>query len=395
MIVITVFYIWAAVQGFFLGLNILQFKTNKANWYLVIFLFLTATNILFQYILIFTEFKKHYPEYVFVSDTLGLLYGPVLYLYCRQLIYNEFETRSLIHFAPAILYTAYFLTVEIGLKAPFQFHNYIGEPAHIVTLLTICASSILYLSLSWTMIRKVRNRSKIVEFKFIFWLEALLVVLFFKTLFNITTFSLHMFIHTDTAVLLTIAKNTIFITSNSIILIGLQFMINKHPYIINKEFDLFDNDEDNSDEEIAHTKEEHQTKDNLLVDKNKEKKEGFSIPEEDAVGYLEKLAEVMGNEKPYLDAGLTEKSLAALLDIQPYVLSKLLNQHLGKRFNEYINEMRVENAKMLLIEAEEKRHTMFVISVDSGFKSESAFYNNFKKFTGCTPKAYQQKLIGN
>lgn len=394
-------YIWASIQSFLQGCIAMQYKNNKANWFLIGFLFLTSTNILFQYILRFTEVVNTHPQYVFVSDTIGLLYGPVLYLYYQQMIYQELSKKAILHFVPAIVFTLYFVVVEMGLKSPFHYDNYIGQAAHVITLNLILLSSFFYFLMCWIAIKRVRNGSKITEFKLIYWLEILLMVLILKTIFNVITFSLHTFLDAKTAEFLEMSKNVIFAVSNMVIIIGLQFFFSRYPYIINNLQDGDDNDDNEDDDELTEGQSTSNAESIDTSNDNKakgtktsgDKKEGFTIDEEEAQKYIAELEHLMATEKLYLDSELTEKDLAKALGVQPYFLSKLLNQHMGKRFNEYVNYQRVGKAKKLLTSANAKNYTMFAISVDSGFKSESVFYNNFKKYCGKTPKAYQQKYF--
>jgi tetratricopeptide (TPR) repeat protein len=67
---------------------------------------------------------------------------------------------------------------------------------------------------------------------------------------------------------------------------------------------------------------------------------------------MTKLLDYILKEEPYLDPTLSLRSLAEKINLHPNQLSWLLNDNLGKSFNEFINSYRVEDAKRRLSSAE-------------------------------------------
>ncbi len=109
---------------------------------------------------------------------------------------------------------------------------------------------------------------------------------------------------------------------------------------------------------------------------------------EKAKAYTDLLAEHISNEKPYLNASLTLRLLAEQLDIHPNQLSWLLNENLGKNFNEFINHYRVETFKDLAKKPENANITIMGLAYDSGFNSKTVFNTYFKKEMGITPRQF-------
>lgn len=105
---------------------------------------------------------------------------------------------------------------------------------------------------------------------------------------------------------------------------------------------------------------------------------------------LPKLNKLLDQEKVYLDPELTLKKLAAQLNVHYNHLSQIINEHLGKSFNDYINSYRIEEAKRKLQDPAEARKTVLEIAYDTGFYSKSVFNTAFKKFTGMTPTQYKK-----
>ncbi len=121
-----------------------------------------------------------------------------------------------------------------------------------------------------------------------------------------------------------------------------------------------------------------------------------NIPAEPASPYfkqeqVERLQSFMAKEKPFLDSNISIELLAKRLSLPERTLSRILNQHFGKNFFEFINGYRVEEAKRLLRDAEHQNASMLDILAMSGFTSKSTFNTIFKKHLGQTPSQYRQE----
>ena len=104
--------------------------------------------------------------------------------------------------------------------------------------------------------------------------------------------------------------------------------------------------------------------------------------------YSDRLINHIHKEEPYLDPNLSLRSLADQIDIHPNQLSWLLNESLGKNFNEFINHYRIETFKSLSKDPKNSNITIMGLAYDSGFNSKTVFNTYFKKETGLTPKQF-------
>jgi len=118
--------------------------------------------------------------------------------------------------------------------------------------------------------------------------------------------------------------------------------------------------------------------------------ESSSLAEDSKVRYHRKLARRMKEEQPFLEQDLTLSELSRRLGINTKYLSQVINEVEGMNFMDYINSHRIERAKELLQHPSYEYHTVLAIAQEVGFKSKSAFYNAFKKFTGLTPAAWKK-----
>ena len=105
-----------------------------------------------------------------------------------------------------------------------------------------------------------------------------------------------------------------------------------------------------------------------------------------------KAIEIVADQKQYTDPELTLKSLSSSLHVSTQVLSMVINQESGKNFNAFVNQYRIEEAKMLLSDPDHQSFTISAIAFKVGFNSLSSFNSAFKKETNLTPQAYRKEL---
>ena len=99
----------------------------------------------------------------------------------------------------------------------------------------------------------------------------------------------------------------------------------------------------------------------------------------------ERVALVIEQKKPYLDASLNLQTLADQAGINTHELSLVLNQGFGMNFYAFINRLRGEEAIKLLSSGEYGRGDMEAVAFRAGFNSRTTFYAAIKNLTGETP----------
>ena len=109
---------------------------------------------------------------------------------------------------------------------------------------------------------------------------------------------------------------------------------------------------------------------------------------------LDLFEEYILQQRNFLDPLLSLEKSAEHLGVNKTYLSRILNQELNISFNDYINNLRVEEAKKILEQPEFENYTLSAIGLEAGFNSKSTFYTAFKKFTEMSPSDYrnQKKL---
>lgn len=105
---------------------------------------------------------------------------------------------------------------------------------------------------------------------------------------------------------------------------------------------------------------------------------------------IEKLDILMSEQKLYKDPNLKSSDIAKILHISTHQFSQFLNDNLGKSFPAFVNEYRIEEAKLII--RSNTKYTLDAIGNESGFNSKSTFYTVFKKLVGMTPAKYKEQF---
>jgi len=116
-----------------------------------------------------------------------------------------------------------------------------------------------------------------------------------------------------------------------------------------------------------------------------------TISPKEAEVLTNRLQEIISGEELYKNPNLKLADVAKKLGTSPHRLSQFLNDNLGKNFSAYINQYRIEAAKLLL--HQNHLYTLEAIGYECGFNSKSTFFTTFKKLTGTTPASFRQEVL--
>ena len=109
-------------------------------------------------------------------------------------------------------------------------------------------------------------------------------------------------------------------------------------------------------------------------------------------GVIEELYLCMEHRKPHLDPQLTLDGLAKLISVNRNQLSYAMNQVLGKSFNDFVNEYRVQEF-LSLAKNRPSEEKILTLAFDVGFSSKPTFNSVFKQVMGITPSEYRKKIL--
>lgn len=112
------------------------------------------------------------------------------------------------------------------------------------------------------------------------------------------------------------------------------------------------------------------------------------LDEQQITSHSTKLLEYMSTQKPFLDAGLSLRSLADQVGLSPNQLSLVINEGLGQNFNNFVNHYRVEEFKTLAKDPAHSNMTIVGLAFECGFNSKTVFNTYFKEKTGLNPSEF-------
>ena len=106
---------------------------------------------------------------------------------------------------------------------------------------------------------------------------------------------------------------------------------------------------------------------------------------------MQRLEAMIREKELFRQQGLKITDLAAMAGTNRTYVSNAINQQLGLSFSEYINRLRIEEAKRLIRESDGKM-VMAAVAEESGFAGEATFYRHFRQLEGKTPMEWWQSI---
>ncbi|UXX81020.1 helix-turn-helix transcriptional regulator [Reichenbachiella carrageenanivorans] len=345
-------YIWAILQGLMIALAILLNHRLYASKLYVIFFLLAAVETFFQYMYSHSASAYKLTLYMFTYECANLLYGPIVFLaLLKNLKKPLIGLKSWLHFIPALIFLIHYFVDFVIPYYPLKFNDWVGTDANIAWLIACAISLLAYFAYAMYLLKNQTYA------KFNVLIKPLLIFLMIKGI-NAIIAALYIPVYTmkfewyyETLFL----KDLVFIGSNSYMIYVTIFLIFKRESIIGD-------------------------------DRSSTHHPAFIEDHKDTISNLEKL---MKESQVFVQPDLSKEKLAKMLEVQPYILSRIINEGYGKSFWDYINESRVELAKEMLLKNDEK---MLAIAIKCGYNSESVFYKNFRKIAGQTPKKIQAQM---
>ncbi|MCZ8522686.1 MULTISPECIES: AraC family transcriptional regulator [Paenibacillus] len=98
----------------------------------------------------------------------------------------------------------------------------------------------------------------------------------------------------------------------------------------------------------------------------------------------------IGYMRQHYDQDLRVKQIAAIVNLHPGYLQRIFKGQTGRTLTEFLTEIRMEKAKMLLLQTD---IPVIDISGYVGVGSRQYFHLLFKKYTGLTPVAFRQSGV--
>ncbi len=361
--------------GFTFGL--LLIFTRRINQKANVLLGLVTFIIVFWNIWVLSidfQITNYLPHFYLIPLNYSLALGPLLYLYVKKTTNFSYHLskRDSIHFLPVIIE----LCVHIIISQDALSNNVIGIETEtylilmpitqllaIISIITYCIYALRLIKTYHSWLKKNYSNNDAYSLRWLYRLLILFAILWFLlvpyTFIDYIIYDFQLDISDYYPIYMLLSIITIWISAEAFL----------RPEIIlleaNKQNDIY---------------------------KTKSSQETTKSPSEEILTKASWLKEQMETNLFYLNSELTLKSLADNLNIHPNLLSKIINDGLGKNFSDFVNEYRV-NAIIDKLHSDKYNHiTLLGMSYECGFNSKTTFNRVFKNITGVTPIYYKKSI---
>ncbi len=381
------------VQGLFLAFLLPhKMPAQKASNLILSVLLVVASVTILLFINLRTQ-SQIPPQSYILMDTTAFLYGPLLYLYLKKLLFptDPDSFWQVVHFLPFLLHFAYFLGAFRYTSTTFITLVWSGafRPEWAVILTFLVSLLVMYWVASLRLVlRFKRQEKKVLSFQHnlryvSIFLGAAAASYVIGLIFTLDfLFGIQIFSFTDTYLGWVMIPFLIYFIS--------YFAIRQPEglYITYKEEEYFPLEETPSVSTISIEKTDTKVEESPI----EEKKSLARLTTDQMRLYVHHLEEFMRQDKPYLNPTLSLQDLAQQLQLHSTKLSWLINEHYQCNFYDYVNMYRLEEFLEKIQARHHEKHTLLAIAYDVGFNSKTTFNKSFKKAMQCTPSEYVQKI---
>lgn|GEM_PF-3873784 len=401
-------YLVCAAQGL-LVLAVLWARRQNRSANRLLALAVLAITVSSAYVLYLrTGFYERHPRWLFVIDTLPALYGPAFYLYARALT-GVASPRPWLHFVPFGLYTLVELP-RLLMGPEDKLQTFLSEKlsggselqlaaALAFDVLGLCyfGAALLHVhSYRRSLAGRFSNFDRI-NLGWLKWLLLALIVLWLGSMVGyVSEHSLLVYVHAALGIVIyAIAYRNV-----------VQPQILAGPTAI--EEPVAASTSAGLNEAVAQVRSGAEATEEperisildlqipSLTGAEDAQPGPFKILKarlkpEQTHAVAQRIEQLFKAERPYLDPELALTVLAERLDIPPYQLSQVLNDHFAKSFYDFVNQYRVEELKRRLSDPAHASDKILRIGRDCGFTTHTTLNANFRKHAGMTPREYRDQ----
>lgn len=365
----TIVFSSGVIQGILLVIVLLKKRYNLfPNMFLGIFIGVVTLQVFIK--LHGSNFQSDFmsPVY-FILYYLPYLYGPLVYLYIKKSVTEQFDLnlKIVLHLIPFMVSILIVLVSGYKIINLFDFinidvYNILDTTFQIIVLSAyILAGKKLLSSKSSTAKTNIGSFDPVKwfnNFTNVVWITGIsLIILFTLVFYNVEFISIK-FDNSNIAFLL-LPLMIYWISYNA--LVNPELFINRNAAAIARP------------SETKFIKYQN----NQLTDDQIE-------------SIIVKLNAFIVGKKGYMNPELTLDVLSKTVNIPRHHISQAINLRLNINFNDYINVQRLENVKKELLNPAKQHYTIAAIAFESGFNSISTFNEAFRKNTSMTPSEYRK-----
>jgi len=395
----NIIFLLGALQGFIVAAVLFYQSIQYNRWplrWLSILVLLIGGHLLYGYIML-TGLVLHFSWLIRLYEPVPFLYAYLIYHFTFSLTGSKpnrwVGTGMLLLFAGSLMYLLPFYTSSVQHKISFheqvKCFNYPEDFKDLFLLKSLAGISSLTLSIQHL---RSYNKALLQQFsslqgKSLLWLQWLYMLMLAIWLIATSRFFMGFHINTSYAGAIAVTVFIYFISfyagrQQSIELLPLKpVLFTKMPLTEQKRLLPA---EEGSDPIPSVQKAIEEAEENNSKYKNS------TLTKEEAEKIYTQLVAVINDKRLYADKECNLQMVTVATGIKPFVISETLNSYYQTNFYNFINRLRVEDAKNKLKVPGYDAYTLEGIGELCGFKSKSTFYSSFKKITGLTPSEYKK-----
>ena len=360
-------YVFIACIGFYTVLLLNSNKRIKLFARLLIsgFVFIHSVFIL-HIALIITNLQFQLPHTYRMSTGFSFLYGPFLYLYFKKVVRNHaFKYRDLLHLIPTLIFfifliPAYSKNANEKLEIMLAKLNG-GYSEQLILIVSLKLASLLIYGYFIRKLYLECSKNKSLDSPSKAWQRNLYQIHFLY----IIAYAAYGFLISNS-----ILSGFLFhfqLGSMALMVLYVGYSANLQPQVFNGL--------------ISYT--------NRLFPKYKKSglTQSLSIELKDHLEHLFK------NEKIYKENDICLERVAEKLNTSRHNASQVINEHFKVSFHELVNKYRIEEAKKMLLNDQQRNLNIIDIAYEVGYNNKVTFNKAFKKDTELTPSQFQQKIL--
>lgn len=283
--------------------------------------------------------------------TIGLLHGPLFFVYAKTILYQRFSRWDILHFIPFVVFTILSFAIQRTLELTWEIVILIAK------LITLIAYPIYVRYLS-KKVQRVTNKTSAIPKGNFSWVSSIAILFLVSTGIGMIRLTTELIVGVAYFELWDLIRYILWVTV-------LGFYGLKYGMVYQAEIpDAFP---------TARKKYKHSPLD----------------PQE--VSYLKNSITTFFNENTaYLQPDFSLAALSETVNIPKHHLSQVINSEMHSSFYDLVNAKRIEYAMHKIRESHNL--TLEGLGYECGFNSKSTFFSNFKKKTGKTPGEYKKEI---
>jgi len=337
------------------------------------------------YLAIYYGWIIHIPHIFKTAAPINFLLPPLTYFYVRVILFNEkkFTLKDSWHLLPFIIFLVNYIPFyclpastkteilsEITRDFSYSFKYQSGIFPEYYALFTRILQTFLYLIFQWRLIinfKKENNNIEIMnQIKDV--LKWLRIYTWASTLYVISiALSSILFIFIQSPGMFNIINQfPVFLIALSFFAISTFLLVNPN-VLLGLPF-------------IKHHLIESELQNGQVIK--------YPFIAEDYSKEISSIITYFKENEPYLNKGVNISQIAVATGIPVKELSFIMNNHFKQRFNDFINQYRIEYITKKINEGYLDHYTLQTLSSEAGFTSPTTFIAAFKKIELCSPSEY-------